>query len=391
MRGHVSDIALDPVRNVLYAANFTANRIEVLSLGTETLQNPINVAAQPSAVAVSPDGQFLVVGHYNVQTPPPSPFVGLTIINLNSGAVQTISLGTTSVLAAAFGNGAKALIVTTTGVSLLDPTSGTFTLTVTVTNYASTPLPVPWATYPAGIISASAGVSGDGNVIYALVDQQAQGSLFIRYHVGDNAVSIVGDQTSPPLGPRVMSVDNTGDNFLAGWSLVSSPDGFLQGILAQFPYPPGVLYQGGHAFDWQNNLIYAQVAGGAIQTTNTGNIASGTVPLLQSFDSDNLTVRETFQLRENLAGKALLSGTFMYAISDSGLTIFPMGALSTVHRVKASQEDLFFQASGCVLGLLTQNLDIVDPGGSLNVTDFTLTSSSPGVTFSANSGTTPSP
>src|ERR1019366_5052363 len=144
----------------------------------------------------------------------------------------------------------------------------------------------------------------------------------------------------------------------------------------------------------QNNLIYAQVAGGAIQTAGgspgTGTNGTSTAPaapLLQVFDADNLTVRQTFTLSENLAGKALLSGTSMYAISDSGLTVFPTGALSTVHRVTALQEDLLFQSNGCALGLLSKGLDITDPGG--NATDFTLAVSSPGVTLSATSGTTP--
>jgi hypothetical protein len=109
--------------------------------------------------------------------------------------------------------------------------------------------------------------------------------------------------------------------------------------------------------------------------------------LLQTFDSDNLTVRESFQLKENLAGKALLNGDRMYAISDSGLTVFPVGALSAVHRVQSLQEDVLFQANGCNPGVLSQYIDIIDPGG--NVTDFTLTSPSPGITFSTASGTTP--
>jgi DNA-binding beta-propeller fold protein YncE len=64
IRGHVSDIALDPGRGVLYAANFTANRIEVVSTANLSLQSPILVANQPSTLALSADGRFLVVGHY---------------------------------------------------------------------------------------------------------------------------------------------------------------------------------------------------------------------------------------------------------------------------------------------------------------------------------------
>ena len=62
--GQVSDIALDEPRGLLYAANFTANRIEVISTATSSRQTPILVPPQPSTLALSPDGRYLVIGHY---------------------------------------------------------------------------------------------------------------------------------------------------------------------------------------------------------------------------------------------------------------------------------------------------------------------------------------
>ena len=47
--GEAADLALDETRGVLYIANFTANRIDVMSLATNTVQTSINVAAQPSS------------------------------------------------------------------------------------------------------------------------------------------------------------------------------------------------------------------------------------------------------------------------------------------------------------------------------------------------------
>ena len=44
--GHASDVALDEPRKVLYVANFTANRIDVMSLTTKTIQTSLNVIAQ---------------------------------------------------------------------------------------------------------------------------------------------------------------------------------------------------------------------------------------------------------------------------------------------------------------------------------------------------------
>src|SRR5690242_21792622 len=62
--GHASDIALDESRGVLYIANFTANRIEVMSTADNSIQRSMNVAAQPASISISPDNQFLLVAHY---------------------------------------------------------------------------------------------------------------------------------------------------------------------------------------------------------------------------------------------------------------------------------------------------------------------------------------
>ena len=64
IRGHAADIALDERRGVLYVANFGANRIEVMSLAKHTIGTSINVAPQPGSMALSPDGQFLLIAHF---------------------------------------------------------------------------------------------------------------------------------------------------------------------------------------------------------------------------------------------------------------------------------------------------------------------------------------
>jgi len=151
--------------------------------------------------------------------------------------------------------------------------------------------------------------------------------------------------------------------------------------LAQFPYPSGKLTVGSHAFDWSRNLIYAQIPTGA----------AGEAPTLHIVDSDNLTVRERLQLPENLAGKSVLTSDHqtMYAISDSGVTVLPVGSLAQANRVAAKQEDILFQGSGCDHKTITQSLDIVNPGGG--GTDFTLSlpADTSGIKLSQTSGTTP--
>ena len=68
--GQASDIALDEARGVLYIANFTANRIDVMSLADYSIQTSINVGTQPGSLALSPDGQYLVVAHFGNFAPP---------------------------------------------------------------------------------------------------------------------------------------------------------------------------------------------------------------------------------------------------------------------------------------------------------------------------------
>ena len=91
--GHASDLALDEGRGVLYIANFTANRIDVMSLADNAVQRSINVASQPSSLSVSPDGKYLVIAHYGNFVAPQSPSNGLTVINLETNARQTFALG----------------------------------------------------------------------------------------------------------------------------------------------------------------------------------------------------------------------------------------------------------------------------------------------------------
>src|SRR5580704_5665413 len=73
-----ADLALDEARGVLYIANFTANRIDVMSLATNTIQTSINVAAQPSSCSMSPDGHWLIVAGYGNNTAPATPQNSLT-------------------------------------------------------------------------------------------------------------------------------------------------------------------------------------------------------------------------------------------------------------------------------------------------------------------------
>ena len=105
-------------------------------------------------------------------------------------------------------------------------------------------------------------------------------------------------------------------------------------------------------------------------------------------DADNLTYRERLTLPENLVGRAVLNkaATVMYAMSDSGVTVLPVGSLNSYNRVEPGQEDVLIQTSFCNEAQVSQTFTLADPGG--NHTDFELTPGA-GILVSPSSGVTP--
>lgn len=79
--GHSSDLALDEARGYVYVANFTANRIDVVNIATQALERSMNVPSQPSSLAISPDGRYLLVGHYGNFATPTAPLNAVTLID----------------------------------------------------------------------------------------------------------------------------------------------------------------------------------------------------------------------------------------------------------------------------------------------------------------------
>src|SRR5271168_2000638 len=163
--GEAADLALDGTRGVLYIANFTANRIDVMSLATNTVQTSINVAAQPSSIAMSPDGHYLVATNFGNAASPGSASNALTVINLTNQGTQTFALGNPPI-GVAFGADGIALVVTTTDFLLFDPTTGATQELATLANVVANTLPVAPANFPADITEASMAASSDGLQIY---------------------------------------------------------------------------------------------------------------------------------------------------------------------------------------------------------------------------------
>ena len=376
--GHASDLALDEGRGVLYIANFTANRIDVMSLADNTVQRSINVASQPSSLSVSPDGKYLVIAHYGNFVAPQSPSNGLTVINLETNARQTFALGSPP-FGVAFGIDNRALVATSSEFLLFDPVLGTTIVLAPIAGVIGKTLPQPPASFPLQITTASLGVSRDGLKIFGLTD-----TILFGYDVNTRTVRSVPGGAVPPNGPRVVGVNQDGSVLTAGWVLFDGKAVLAGqfGAISQFPNPTGDLNIGSHAIDSSRGVIYAQIPEAPVNGVRPS-------PVLQILEADNLAVRERLQLAENLAGKSVLSNDYntLYSISDSGVTVLPVGNLNQARRVTASQEDVVFRGSFCDRQAASQEITILDLSGAN--TDFTLTNIPAGVRVSPTSGTTP--
>ena len=128
INGTVSDVALDERRNVVWAANFSAYRVEQVSIASKSLLTPLIVPMPPSAVAISPNRRFLLVGEY--QKPDPAelstnPFApetgGYTLFDLDANLRYDVNLNS-PVLSVAFGADNNAIILTRIPVPA-DPTN----------------------------------------------------------------------------------------------------------------------------------------------------------------------------------------------------------------------------------------------------------------------------
>lgn len=377
--GEAADIALDPTRGVLYIANFTANRIDVMTLSNNAIQTSINVPNQPSSISVSPDAHWLLVANYG-NNATGSSTNALTLIDLTNGnAKQTFTLSNPP-LSVSFGLDNKALVVTTGEFIIFDPTVGTTTLVRTIAQAATQSIPQPPATFPPSFTQAGAAVSGDGLTIAGMGGGTSTGILEYRYNVATHGLSAVTYISSPTAGPRVVSLSQDGSLSTFDWTVQDTN----LNVTAQFANPSGLLALGSTLIDSSRNLIYAQIpVAGTSATVNTA------PPILNIVDSDNLTLEDQIQLPENLAGKSILSADYntMYSISDSGVMVLPVGSLASYPRLSASTEDLIFRGNFCNRTALTQTFTITDPGG--NHTPFTIKPSVSGITISPSSGVTP--
>ena len=155
--------------------------------------------------------------------------------------------------------------------------------------------------------------------------------------------------------------------------------------LAQLPNSITSTNIGGNAIDSQAGIIYGQIitASASSTTTSSGSSSSAPAapaapPVLSIMDAENLPVRQSFSIPENITGRSVLSAAadMLYTVSDSGVMIFPVGRLNQQHRLSASVRDVVARGTFCNRSVITQTLTMTDPGGGN--TDFELSSNTAG-------------
>ncbi len=387
---------------MLYIANFTAARIDVMSTADNTLRSSISVMPWPGALALSPDAQYLLVTHYGYAQTRPTDFNGLTLIHLTDNSRQTFATGDPPLAAAFYNNQpsgpGKVLFITTTAFYTMDPTNAVVSPLTTIAN-VSTILPVPVPKWPSQIVQAEMTASGDKFSVWGIASALTPSQFIFKFDSRTGVISNAVLATSVPLLQPRVSVSTDGTYGVVGHWLLSSSyaPAFPFVMMGRYPNALASTTVTGHTIDSKNNLIYMQVPDAnqptgppfTSTTTSAGATSSASPPTLSIMDADNLTVRDRILIPQNIVGRAVLNsaGSVLYAISDSGVMTLPVGTLNQQHRLLAAQEDLLVQTNFCNRSSSTQSLTITDPGGGH--TDFTVTPNNSGVQVVPSSGTTP--
>ncbi|MBL8294103.1 MAG: hypothetical protein JNN08_19825 [Bryobacterales bacterium] len=335
--GGASDLVLDEARSRLYLVNTNSNRIEVYSLAQRRFLTPVNVDTQPLAAAMSRSGRALYVtahtgGALNVidletlqvvnRVSLPARPEGVAVGGDDRVLISTVGTGT--------GNQLSILLI-------YDPSAPAGTQALSAVPIAppppANPLLPPQNFGRPGLTNRSfLATSQDGNWIVGVnIPTTTDRAVFV-YEVASGTVlrsRRVNGVSS------VLSVSPNGDRFMAGLTLF---DTATLTVLAQqntanapYPFAAGINFnlqqnQGGSAFSTDGARLYSAFNFAPVQTP----AARANVSQLMVNDPDNLLINGAYQMPENVAGKMVLSrdGANLYALSESGFLIVPLGAVS---------------------------------------------------------------
>jgi uncharacterized protein (TIGR03437 family) len=387
-----SDILLDEAHKAIYLVDSSASRIDVYSLATKGFVSPIKTDTQPDSIAMSPDGKTLYATAYTGSV--------LDIIDLTQSTLAVTSKITlpASPEGVAVGGDGRVLISTVgnSGNNVLlvyDPTlpSGKNLNNVAVTPAAPTPptLPAPSGTsflsYHSKLITTADGRYIIGNNITST--STTNGRVVFVYDT--TSATVLRSRIVANLS-NVLTVSPDGSKFMAGPALF---DMATLAIVAQentanspFAFPANANFntqsvQGGSIFSPDGSNLWA-----AFNFAPVANPAvAANVSRLMINDPDNLLIKLGLELPENLSGRMMITaaGDTIYALSQSGFMILPIGTLSQSPMAQTdSQVELLINDQCGVFAQSSQAVtNVTDAGkGKLTVSVQSYTVPNTGVT-----------
>ena len=332
--GGAADIVLDEARGRIYLTQSLQNVVQVYSLQQQTFLTPIPTDQTPLSAALSSDGNFLYVTCYNSST--------LDVIDLNALAVTANVALPAKPEGVAAGNDGRVLLTTSgngTGATsnlllLYDPTVTPATLaSISLAPSAPTPPTLPPPSGRAFLATTSQlRATRDGSFIVGINQVNATSVAVFVYEAASDTVL---QSRVVPGTSTVLAISDDGSRFICGPDLFDTMTltVLAQANLANAPYPidPSTNFNlnssyGGGVFSPDGQTLYAAYDVTPSQTPP----AAFSVGQLMLTDPDNLLIRMGFQLPENLDGKMVITadGNTIYALSDSGFTVLPVGSIS---------------------------------------------------------------
>jgi uncharacterized protein (TIGR03437 family) len=361
--GQAADLVYDSQRNQVYISNLPQNRIEVYSVSQQRLLPPINLPDNsPASLAISPDNSTLYVAN-NVTNGT------ITLVNLTTQAVADDIPVSSRPDAIAVGNDGQVVIMGSAGLQRLNPTLRTVTIVPNSPPGSAAPgaaiagvLPIP-----AGF-RASLAATPDGRLIFGLSVNSSTVSRVFVYDVASGTVrpnsrNVVGLNATTAASPD-------GSKFMVGPFLFDST---TMAILGRTGLPAATL-TGGSTFSLDGNSVWATFSTQpAIYPLNPNNPQAGTrlagqtasLGVLQQLKASNLASTLGLRLPDNILGKIILSsdGKNLFALSQSGMLVVPIGTLSTQPILAVNQRSVVLSADICNRGVQSTPVQITNAGG----------------------------
>jgi len=365
--GGAADLALDEVRGRIYLTQSLLGQVQIYSIQQQTFLTPIQTDQTPLSVALSGDGKFLYVTCYDGSALDVIDLSALTVVNKIAlpAKPEGVAVGKDGrVLITTSGNG-------TNGASnvllLYDPAPNAAVMlsSIPVTPSAATPPTLPPPAGRAFLASHSQlRATRDGSLIVGI---NVVNATTVAAFVYEAASDTVLRSRIVPGSSTVLSISDDGTRFLCGPDLfdTASLQVLARANLANAPYPidPSTNFNlnssaGGGVFSPDGQTLYSAYDVTPSQTPS----ATASVGQLMLTDPDNLLIRMGLQMPENLAGKMVISadGNTIYALSDSGFTVLPVGSISqgplampasTVVLLTKDQCGVFAQSSSAAVAI----------------------------------------